>query len=852
MSNKNFSKTVVLIAISLFVGLSGAQAQKQQTPTLRISSQQREPSNWNDEGGLILTNQIEQWKPSETAFIICDMWDTHWCDISTARFVELAAALNPVVAAARSKGVLIVHSPSECMDFYKDYPQRKTIAKYRDKRIVALANASPLPSEKGMSYPIDAAGGGCENSNNPMKLVWTRQNEAIKIEANDVISDSGEEIGTYFKKKGIKNVILTGVATNMCIMHRSFGLRAMKKMGFNVVLMRDMTDVMYSPKDAPQVNHYSGIDLMVEYIETAVCPSIVSSDFTGKKQFVFKDDTRKRIAFLTAEGEYHANRRLPEFAHELTMKNYRCDFALGVPRMEGPGRHNLENLQILEDADLAVLFIRRRALEPEKMTQIKTYINSGRPVLGLRTSAVAFDTNGNVPSKGGNVTAVTGQVLESLEQWPELDREVWGGNYHGHYEHLDTGTDINIVPGMENHPLLKGVEPFNSLNWLYKCAPLQSPKAQVLLTGSNPGKASEPVLWMNGDKIIYTSLGHWDDWKIESFRNLMFNAVEYLLTPACKEKAPYFEMRGVVLGVYDMQTLNWPQLAYENGINTIGTHVTPRQVAEFIRTKEGQKFIAECKKYGTHVEHQLHAMSDLLPRDLFVTDSTMFRMNKNGRRVNDCNLCVHSHRALDTVAANAVKYARLLPATNHRYYFWIDDSQPMCACPACSQYSESEQALILENRMIKALREFDPQAQLAHLAYLNTLPAPRRVKPAEGVFLEFAPIDRQYKKLLTNEAPDLLQHLKENLEVFPPETTVVLEYWLDVSMFSRWKRPAVKVPWNKAVFQADIDVYAKLGIRNITSFAVMIDDKYVEMYGNDMIFLNEYGIGMKNYNSNNK
>jgi hypothetical protein len=286
---------------------------------------------------------------------------------------------------------------------------------------------------------------------------------------------------------------------------------------------------MYNPEEKPYVDHYAGIDLMVEYIEKYVCPSIVSTDFTDKKQFVFKGDTRKRIAFLTAEGEYHANQRLPEFAAELTLKNIHCDFALGVPKMEGPGRHNLENLQILEDADLAVLFIRRRALEPDKMAQIKAYYASGRPILGIRTSAVAFDANGNVPREGGKIVEAKEKAEEYLTQWTELDSAVWGGNYRGHHEHLEKGTDISIVPGMENHPLLKGVKPFNSLNWLYICAPLRSDKAQVLLTGFNPGKALEPVLWTNGPNVIYTSLGHWDDWKIESFHNLMLNSVDFLL-----------------------------------------------------------------------------------------------------------------------------------------------------------------------------------------------------------------------------------------------------------------------------------------------------------------------------------
>ncbi|MDR1583827.1 MAG: cysteine hydrolase [Prevotellaceae bacterium] len=497
---------------------------------LRISMQERVPSNWEGgEGAWMTVNRIESWTPSETALIICDMWDKHWCDASNARFGELAVALEKVVTNARNKGVKIVHAPSDCMDYYKDYPQRKEALKYKDAKLTALVKGNKLPSEKNAVFPVDASDEGCETKGCKPHRTWTKQIDVLTVEKEDLISDSGAELGAYFKKKGIKNVILTGVATNMCVIARSFGLRAMRQLGMNVVLMRDMTDLMYNPEKAPFVDHFSGLDLMLEYIETYICPSIVSTDITGQKQFVFSGDRRKRVAFLTAEGEYHANQCLPEFAHDLTLKNIHCDFALGVPRMNGAGRHNLENLQILEDADLAVLFVRRRALEPEKMAKIKQYVISGRPVLGIRTSSVAFDANGNVPREGGDIVAASEKTSEFLEQWTELDRDVWGGNYRGHHPHLKEGTDIDIVPGMENHPLLKGVKPFNSLNWLYKCAPLRSDKVQTLLTGKISGQPSEPVFWINRGNIIYTSLGHWDDWKIESFRNLMFNSVNYLL-----------------------------------------------------------------------------------------------------------------------------------------------------------------------------------------------------------------------------------------------------------------------------------------------------------------------------------
>jgi hypothetical protein len=66
-----------------------------------------------------------------------------------------------------------------------------------------------------------------------------------------------------------------------------------------------------------------------------------------------------------------------------------------------------------------------------------------------------------------------------------------------------------------------------------------------------------------------------------------------------------------------------------------------------------------------------------------------------------------------------------------------------------------------------------------------------------------------------------------------------LEYWLDVSLFSQWKRPAVKLPFHPQVFQSDVQTYGKLGVRHITTFAVFIDTEYVKKFG--VPPLDEYG-----------
>jgi len=315
------------------------------------------------------------------------------------------------------------------------------------------------------------------------------------------------------------------------------------------------------------------------------------------------------------------------------------------------------------------------------------------------------------------------------------------------------------------------------------------------------------------------------------------------------------EMRGIVLSVEDLETVDWPKLAHDNGINTIGTHIYPDPVLKFMQSEKGKAFQTGCKRYGIEVEHELHAIKTLLPRNLFQQDSTMFRVNEKGQRTADFNCCPSSSKALDTIAAHALFYAKNMRATNHRYYFWMDDGAPVCHCKQCSAYSASEQALIIENRILRELRTFDKKAMLAHLAYFSSMKAPRKIKPNKGIFLEFAPIQRVMDKPITDVSKgarnlkcnaENLKYLKENLEVFPAKTAVVLEYWLDVSLASSWKKPAVKLPWYPDVFRADLDTYAKMGIRNITSFAVYMDDVYFQKY-KDMQCLKDYGEVLKNY-----
>ncbi|AMV36240.1 DUF4838 domain-containing protein [Planctomyces sp. SH-PL62] len=310
--------------------------------------------------------------------------------------------------------------------------------------------------------------------------------------------------------------------------------------------------------------------------------------------------------------------------------------------------------------------------------------------------------------------------------------------------------------------------------------------------------------------------------------------------------------RGVVLVPEDLTLGDWPERAARAGLTTIGIHhpTSPRAVVDWIQADAGRRFLEACKRLGLEVEYELHAMGELLPRSLFDRSPEFFRMDASGRRNPDSNCCPSSPEALELIAGNAVAISRTLKPTTGRYFLWGDDGLPWCACPTCRELSPSDQALLVENRVIRALREIDARAALAHLAYTDTLPPPKSVKPEPGVFLEYAPIRRRYDAPYAEQAdpsqPDGLHLLDANLQVFPAETAQVLEYWLDVSLFSKWKRPAVKLPWRRDVLEADVATYGSRGIRHVTSFAVYVDAEYRRRYG-EPEFLDEYGAVLAAY-----
>jgi nicotinamidase-related amidase len=264
---------------------------RREMETLRLSLRCR---NETPQGGgdYSVEHRDAGWEADKTAVIVCDMWERHWCEGATRRVAELAPIMEELLRAARARGVFIIHAPSGTMPFYEG-----TTARTRAQRAPAfpappsLRDWQPLDPAKEPPLPIDDSDGGCDDVPPcPHGAPWTRQHPAIRIADEDAVSDDGAEVYNLLQERGIENVIVMGVHTNMCVLGRPFSIRQMVRLGKNVALARDMTDTMYNSRRPPYVSHFRGTDLVVEHIEKHWCPTLTSDQITGGRPFRFHAD----------------------------------------------------------------------------------------------------------------------------------------------------------------------------------------------------------------------------------------------------------------------------------------------------------------------------------------------------------------------------------------------------------------------------------------------------------------------------------------------------------------------------------------------------------------------------------
>lgn len=302
--------------------------------------------------------------------------------------------------------------------------------------------------------------------------------------------------------------------------------------------------------------------------------------------------------------------------------------------------------------------------------------------------------------------------------------------------------------------------------------------------------------------------------------------------------------KGIIL-IYTDLSDQWLELLSKAGFNTVGLHTLyqcggVQGLLDWLALPETQALLARFEARGITIEYQLHAVDWLLPRNLFDAHPNWFR-ESDGRRIGDWNLCVSNEEALSYLEQSAYRLACQLKQKPHDYFIWPDDClNSICRCGQCSALSGADQSMIITNRILRGLKRYDPQARLSFLAYQDALTIPT-IAPEDGVFLEFAPIDRNHHAPLAGDDPaniKVRQMLSGLLDIFPADSAQILEYFLDVSLFCKWKKEdATALNLDEERLASDIGWYRAQGVAGITTFAGFIDAQWLEKYGDDDILL---------------
>jgi hypothetical protein len=259
----------------------------------------------------------------------------------------------------------------------------------------------------------------------------------------------------------------------------------------------------------------------------------------------------KHVVLISGDEEYRSEEGLPQLARILADHHgFRCTVLFAIDRADGtinPNvRDNIPGLEALDDADLMVIFTRFRNLPDEQMRHIADYVDSGRPIIGLRTATHAFDIprDRKYARYGWNNS-----------QWEGgFGRQVLGETWINHYgQHGKQSTRGVLAPGAEGHPVLRGIhggDIWGPTDVYEVRRPLPPDCLPVVLgevlQGMSPndkpvgGKKNDPpmpIAWVrefetaSGKKarVFTTTMGASQDLASEGLRRLLVNACYWAL-----------------------------------------------------------------------------------------------------------------------------------------------------------------------------------------------------------------------------------------------------------------------------------------------------------------------------------
>ncbi len=213
----------------------------------------------------------ERVDPARVGVIAVDVWNFHWCKTATMRVDAIVPRLDAALQAARSMGMTVMLCPSDVVENYAGYPPREAV--------FAIPRA-PLPALLDVQCPPvpDAGGCACGKERCAVNYGWDGMHPSLRIGPSDLMPDTQAEVYAICRQRGLTHLVYVGFHTQVCLLGKPMGLKAMKAAGMKCVLARDMTDAHpgYDPARGftPDLN----TEQVVAHFEKHLAPTIHLGD----------------------------------------------------------------------------------------------------------------------------------------------------------------------------------------------------------------------------------------------------------------------------------------------------------------------------------------------------------------------------------------------------------------------------------------------------------------------------------------------------------------------------------------------------------------------------------------------
>jgi hypothetical protein len=260
----------------------------------------------------------------------------------------------------------------------------------------------------------------------------------------------------------------------------------------------------------------------------------------------------KHIVLLSGDEEYRSEETMPQLGKILSKHHgFKCTVLFAIDKSTGEinpnTTDNIPGMEALDKADLVIMALRFRNLPDEQMKHFVDYVESGRPIVGMRTSTHAFNFDKNPTSAYHKYTWTNKDKDFEKGFGRQVLGETWV-NHHG--KHGSQATRGVPAEGMKDHPILRGCDDIFGPTDVYTTNALNGDSKPILmgqvLEGMKPtdkpidgpkNNPMMPIAWTKSytgsagktSKIFTTTMGASQDLLADGTRRMIVNAAYWCL-----------------------------------------------------------------------------------------------------------------------------------------------------------------------------------------------------------------------------------------------------------------------------------------------------------------------------------